>query len=89
MKENICNICLFIVSVCTLIAYIPQCVKILKTKKSEDISVGSWIIWVISSTSYLIYSFLIWEFWLVLSSFLEFGLNLLVLILTIIYKEKE
>lgn len=89
MKENICSLCLFIVSVCTMIAYIPQCVKILRTKKTEDISIGSWVIWVVSSTSYLIYSLLIWEFWLVLSSLLEFGLNLLILILTIVYKDRK
>ncbi|MBR3890025.1 PQ-loop repeat-containing protein, partial [bacterium] len=49
------NILLGIVSFCTFISYFPQTIKLLKTKKSEDISIQSWILWVTSSFSYTLY----------------------------------
>ena len=50
------NCLLGIVSVCTFISYFPQTVKLLKTKKSDDLSISSWILWVISSISYTAYA---------------------------------
>lgn len=52
------NILLSIVSICTLISYLPQTIKLIKTKKSNDLSVGSWAIWVVSSLSYALYAFI-------------------------------
>lgn len=89
IQNTICNILLFVVSICTIISYVPQIVKILRTKKTEDISALSWIIWVVSSTSYLIYSFIIADFMLVLSSLLEFSLNITILALTIKYRQRR
>lgn len=53
------NILLGIVSFCTFISYFPQTVKLIKTKKSEDLSIQSWILWVISSFSYTLYAILV------------------------------
>ena len=86
LKESICNILLIIVSICTIISYAPQIIQLIKTKKSEDIAVSSWVLWTTASTSYLIYSFIVADFMLIVSSLLEFSLNLTVLILSIKYK---
>lgn len=51
------NILLGVVSVCTIISYLPQIVKLIRTKKSEDLSVQSWVLWVLSSLCYTIYAF--------------------------------
>ena len=53
------NILLAIVSICTFISYFPQTIKLLKTKKSEDLSLHSWILWVISSVSYTLYALIV------------------------------
>ena len=53
------NILLGIVSFCTFISYFPQIVKLIKTKKSEDLSVQSWILWVTSSLAYTLYHIII------------------------------
>ena len=52
------DVLLGIVSLCTLISYLPQAIKLIKTKKSNDLSTTSWIIWVVSSFSYSLYAFL-------------------------------
>ena len=44
------NILLGIVTMCTMISYIPQAIKLVKTKKSNDLSLKSWILWVVCTT---------------------------------------
>ena len=53
------NILLGIVSICTFISYLPQTLKLIKTKKSEDLSIQSWILWVVSSVSYTLYALIV------------------------------
>lgn len=42
-------------SVCQFASYIPQIKKLIRTKKADDISIGSWSIWLASSCSYFGY----------------------------------
>ena len=35
------NILLGIVSICTIISYLPQTIKLIKTKQSNDLSINS------------------------------------------------
>ena len=53
------NVLMGIVSICTFISYFPQTVKLIKTKRSEDLSIQSWILWVVSSLSYTLYAIII------------------------------
>ena len=77
------------VSLCTLVSYLPQAIKLIKTQESNDLSTTSWIIWVVSSFSYLLYAFLCSnEFMLKFETVLEFSFCLLILILTIYYRKK-
>lgn len=83
------DILLGIVSLCTLVSYLPQAIKLIKTQESNDLSTTSWIIWVVSSFSYLLYAFLCSnEFMLKFETVLEFSFCLLILILTIYYRKK-
>ena len=83
------DVLLGIVSLCTLVSYLPQAIKLLKTQESNDLSTTSWIIWVVSSFSYLLYAFLCSnEFMLKFETVLEFSFCLLILILTIYYRKK-
>lgn len=84
------NILLGIVSLCTLISYLPQTIKLLKTKKSDDISIPSWILWVVSSFSYTLYAFLISkDFMLIFETTLEFTFCIIILILSVIYRKRK
>lgn len=84
------NILLGIVSFCTFISYFPQTIKLLKTKKSDDLSIQSWILWVTSSLSYTLYAVLVsQDGMLIFETCLELFFCLLILILAIIYRNKK
>ena len=81
------NCLLGIVSICTFISYFPQTVKLLKNKKSDDLSIPSWILWVISSLSYTIYAIYVSkDVMLIFETSLELFFCLLILSLAIKYK---
>lgn len=89
MNEIILTITMWIVTVCTYISYAPQIVKLVKTKKSEDLSIASWILWSISALSNLIYSIVLGRTELIIASVSEFVLIMTTLILTIYYEYKN
>ena len=82
------NILLGIVSLCTFISYFPQTIKLIMTKKSEDLSIKSWILWVTSSIAYTLYAILISkDFMLIFETCLELFFCLLILILALVYRK--
>ncbi len=74
------NILLGIVSLCTMISYLRQTIKLIKTKKSNDLSINSWILWVTSSLAYTLYAFLCSkDFMLIFETTLElFFINIII-----------
>ena len=70
-------------------SYMPQITKLIKTKKSGDIAIASWVIWLLASTSYVIYSFIVADFMLIVSCMIEFILNSIILILTVRYRNNK
>ena len=89
-KYMIGNILLGIVSVCTLISYLPQTIKLIITKKSNDLSVSAWILWVISSLSYTLYAIICSkESMLIFQTSLELFFCLSILLLAIKYKDNK
>ena len=81
------NCLLGIVSICTFISYFPQTVKLLKNKKSDDLSIPSWILWVISSLSYTIYAICVSkDVMLIFETTLELSFCLIILLLAIRYR---
>lgn len=89
MKELVLNITMWIVTVCTYISYMPQIIKLLKTKKSEDLSVASWVLWTISAIANLVYSIVLDRVELIIASLSDFLLIVLVLLLTVYYNYKN
>ena len=55
MKEIIALTLLVIYTVCEYTAYIPQIVKLVKTKSADDLSITTWLTWVVSGVCYLVY----------------------------------
>ncbi len=90
-EQNILgNILLGIVSICTLISYLPQTIKLIKTKKSDDLSINSWILWVTSSFSYTLYAVLCSkDFMLIFETSLELAFCLIILLLSLKYKNNK
>lgn len=84
------NVLLGIVSVCTFISYFPQIVKCLRTKQAEDLSIWSWILWVISSLSYTLYAFICTNsFMLIFETCLELSFCLIILICAIVFRRNN
>lgn len=81
------SLLLTIVSLATYISYIPQILRLYKTKKSEDISLSSWFLWVISALAYFTYAILEKNIGLMITIGSNLLLTSIVFIMTIYYKK--
>jgi len=89
MREMILQITMWIVIICTYISYIPQIIKLIKTKKADDLLIISWVLWTLSAVANLIYSVILARGELIISSISEAGLILAVFVLTVYYNYKN
>ena len=88
--EVLGTILLGIVSVCTFVSYFPQIVKCLKTKKSEDLSVWSWVLWVVSSFAYTLYAILCQDtVMLIFETSLELLFCVIILVCAIVFRKNK
>ena len=75
---------LLYITITGFVAYIPQIVRLIKEKSSEDMSITTWVMWTINSGLYLLYLYLSKVTgWLVISQLIELsliGLTLLVIL---------
>lgn len=89
MRDTAIYISAVIVTITTYISYVPQIYKLFVTKKSEDISIASWVLWTISAVSNTVYSILLMRVELMIASVSEMVLIAIILILTYIYRNKH
>ncbi len=88
--EILGNVLLAIVSVCTFVSYFPQIIKCLKTKEAEDLSIWSWVLWVVSSLAYTLYAFLCQDtIMLIFETSLELFFCVVILICAIVFRNKS
>lgn len=72
------------------VSYIPQIIRCIKLKSSNDVSISSWVFWTINSTLYLVYLLLDnVNIWLILSQLLEVLIILSTLIVVLFYRYKR
>ena len=84
------NILLIIVSTCTYISYLPQTIRLLRTKKSEDISIPSWILWITSGACYTLYAVLVSkDGMLIFETASELSFCIIILLLAIKYRKSN
>lgn len=88
IRELILTICASITSVITLISYIPQLIKSLRTKKTDDLPIGSWILWVVGAIVWEIYAIVDGGIALFISQTLELLFISSTLILAVLYRKK-
>lgn len=55
MKIALALMLLSVYTIIEFIGYMPQIIKLLKTKSAKDLSLTSWFLWVIAALCYLIY----------------------------------
>lgn len=88
MREIILSICASMCAIITLISYVPQLVKAWRTKRTEDLSIGSWSLWLVSGIIWEVYAITDGGIALIISQTLELLMILATLVLTVLYKKK-
>ena len=72
----------------TTVAFLPQLIKTLKTKKADDVSLVTLIMFITGLVSWIIYGYEISSFPILLANIVTFILNLFILISKIYYAKK-
>lgn len=81
---------LLVYTIGSVISAFPQISKLLRTKSADDISAGSWALWLTTATVWCIYVCLYApEPAAIFMSFLDAGLNLIVLVLSLYYQHSK
>ena len=75
-------------AILTTLAFLPQLIKTLKTKKAEDVSLITLIMFLTGVLSWIIYGYKISSTPILLANIITFILNLFILIFKITFSKK-
>ena len=78
----------YFAAILTTVAFIPQLIKTLKTKKADDVSLITLIMFIIGVLSWIIYGYKISSLPILLANLITFILNLLILISKIYFSKR-
>ncbi|MFN8259077.1 MAG: SemiSWEET transporter [Bacteroidales bacterium] len=73
-------------AICTTSAYLPQAIKIIRTKKTSDISLLMYSVMALGTFLWLLYGFFLHNFPLILANGIGFSLIATIFIMKIRYK---
>ena len=77
----------YIAAILTTAAFLPQLIKTLKTKKADDVSLITLIMFIIGVLCWIIYGYKISSIPILLANLITFILNLLILISKIYFSK--
>ena len=86
IEEFIINYIGFFAAFCTTIAFVPQAIKVYKSKSTKDISLYMFLIFTIGVLSWLIYGIIISNLPVILANAVTLALSLFILIYKLRYK---
>lgn len=89
MKEFHIGIIGVIAGICTTVSFIPQIIKILKTKHVRDISLYMFVILTFGIFLWLIYGILLGKFPIILANSTSFALCLFIIMCKFIYRDRS
>lgn len=78
----------YFAAILTTAAFLPQLIKTLKTKKADDVSLITLIMFITGVFSWIIYGYKISSLPILIANLITFILNILILISKIIYSKK-
>ena len=78
----------YFAAILTTAAFLPQLIKTLKTKKAEDVSLITLIMFIIGVISWIIYGYSISSLPILIANLTTLVLNILILISKIFYSKK-
>ena len=79
----------YFAAILTTLAFLPQLIKTLKTKKAEDVSLITLIMFLTGVLSWIIYGYKISSIPILLANLITFVLNLLILIFKITFSKNK
>ncbi len=79
----------YFAAILTTIAFLPQLIKTLKTKKADDVSLITLIMFISGVGFWIIYGYKISSFPILLANIITFILNFFILISKIYYSSKN
>ena len=79
----------YLAAILTTLAFLPQLIKTIKTKKAEDVSLITLIMFLIGVFSWIIYGLEISSMPLVIANLITFLLNLFILISKVYFSKKH
>ena len=78
----------YFAAILTTAAFLPQLIKTLKTKKADDVSLITLIMFICGVASWIIYGYAISSFPILIANIITFILNFFILISKIYYARK-
>ena len=78
----------YFAAILTTLAFLPQLIKTLETKKAEDVSLVTLIMFLTGVLSWIIYGYKISSTPILIANIITFILNLLILIFKITFSKK-
>ena len=78
----------FFAAILTTAAFLPQLIKTIKTKKADDVSLITLIMFICGVGSWIIYGYKISSLPIIISNIITFILNMFILISKIYYSKK-
>ena len=78
----------YFAAVLTTLAFIPQLIKTLKTKKAEDVSLTTLIMFLTGVAAWIIYGIQISSKPILIANLITFLLNFLILVFKLIYSKE-
>ena len=79
----------YFAAILTTAAFLPQLIKTLKTKKADDVSLITLIMFICGVASWIIYGYSIYSVPILMANTITFILNLFILISKIYYEKKK
>ena len=79
----------YFAAILTTLAFLPQLIKTLKTKKAEDVSLITLIMFLTGVLSWIVYGYKIASIPILLANLVTFILNLLILIFKITFSKNK
>ena len=78
----------YFAAILTTLAFIPQLIKTLKTKKAEDVSLTTLIMFLMGVAAWIIYGIQISSKPILIANVITFLLNFLILVFKLIYSKE-
>ena len=86
METTFASILGFAAAFCTTVSFIPQALRVIKTKHTKDLSLVMYSMFNIGILMWLIYGVLIDAWPVIIANVITLGLTLIILVLKIKYK---